>query len=438
MSWMKSILSLLTGNSKNTEHIILANAIPINLPDVEETKMIQNEPRLEDPKMKEIMEDPIGACEKYEKLRNLLSKQDPSMMQFFDKETKNGPSVYEPSTDLGSIDLESKIKISPFDVTSNIIKVMMIGKSGCGQTSLLGYLTENSQLKGADTMFAQTFEANAFNIKVGDVGLEIKLIESPGMCGGMELDELGDYWKELVKTINDTGGIGIFMLLIKSNERLISEFFEELQAFSTLFVEDTANFLKRTIVIFTSIDELKDCNTYEASVERLQKQIAAKGMEKLKNIIDQTKGGPLFVSNVRIDEKKIFLQNLSEAISLMIETKTKDPKQTSGNGIILKENHLKSVPFTNENSDIESIPCENNPEFTTKDIEISEADSELYFFEEFSREQLLHLLKEICQVESCCEVCNEIHMRNFQNELKLKPPKTSKRKKKRNRKKSPK
>ena len=390
-----------------------------------------NEEMLEHPKIKEIMQNPLEAYQKNEALRNLLSKHDPSLSQLFDNKESDITSEEEPSTDLGSIDLESKIKICPLDDKPKIVKVLLLGRSGCGQTSLLGYLTDNTEFKGADTMFAQNFEANSFDIEIGDVGFEIGLTESPGMCGGMELDELGNHWKELIRTINDTGGVGIFMLLIKSNERILLEFFEEFEAFSAKYVEDTTKFWERTIVIFTSIDELKGCDTYEASVKRLQKQIECKGMERLKNIIDKTKDGPLYVSSVRVEQKKQFLQKLSNAISLIIENPLKDVKQKSDDEISHEENNVKT-DFSNtsiKNTDLKSNTSEINPKFPKDENEISESnsegESEPKFLEDLTRDQLLQLIKAMCEDKLCSKVCKDVYKRQLDKSVKSEP--TSKR-----------
>ena len=116
----------------------------------------------------------------------------------------------------------------------------------------------------------------------------LRVHESPGMCSGFEVAQLGKHWNKLIATINRQGGVGIFLLLIKSNERVTAQFIDELEEFSELFFDDKQMFWGRTIVIFTAIDQLTECDTFQDRVDKITKQVNMQGLESLKRIINLT------------------------------------------------------------------------------------------------------------------------------------------------------
>ena len=139
-----------------------------------------------------------------------------------------------PTTDLGEIKLNEKIKVHQSGNTTDTINILMFGKSGCGQTTLLSYLTDNNQLIGTDSMSTQQFSAETFQLP-SDTGMtNIRINESPGMCSGLEIQQLQEHWNHLISRVNKEGGVNVFLLLIKSNERITLQFIDELEEFSEL------------------------------------------------------------------------------------------------------------------------------------------------------------------------------------------------------------
>ena len=220
-----------------------------------------------------------------------------------------------PNTDLGEIKLNEKIRIHQSDDTTDTVNILMFGKSGCGQTTLLSYLTGNKHLIGTDSMSTQKFSAETFQLP-SDTGMtNIRINESPGMCSGLEVEELQEHWNHLISRVNNEGGVSVFLLLIKSNERITSQFIDEIEEFSELYFEEKEELWKRTVVVFTTIDELKGCNSYEDRVNKLETQIVKPGMEKVKKLLDQTSTECIYVSSIDSSDKRRFIKDLTKRIN---------------------------------------------------------------------------------------------------------------------------
>ena len=112
----------------------------------------------------EIPSDPLKALETNEKLRNAIAAKGKEMgWDLF-------PTNNVPTTDLGLIRLNEKIRIHQSDDTTDTVNILMFGKSGCGQTTLLSYLTGNKHLIGTDSMSTQQFFAETFQLP-SDTGM---------------------------------------------------------------------------------------------------------------------------------------------------------------------------------------------------------------------------------------------------------------------------
>ena len=205
----------------------------------------------------------------------------------------------------------------------------MFGKSGCGQTTLLSYLTENYELVGTDSMSTQQFSAETFQLP-SDTGMtNIRINESPGMCSGLEVEELQKHWNHLISRVNKEGGVSVFLLLIKANVRITSQFIDEIEEFSELYFEEKEELWKRTVVVFTTIDELKGCNSYEDRVNKLETQIAKPGMEKVKKLLDQTSTECIYVSGIDHLDKQRVVNDLNDKLRSIVPIKRIEDKSAS-------------------------------------------------------------------------------------------------------------
>ena len=168
----------------------------------EELNMLQgiNDPYDEGNKsqLTELFSDPLKALEGNEKLRNAVAAKGKQMgWDLFptnnvtsNKIVANNSDSKIPTTDLGLIKLNERIRIHQSKDKTDTVNILMFGKSGCGQTTLLSYLTENYQLVGTDSMSTQQFSAETFQLP-SDTGMtNIRINESPGMCSGLEVEEL--------------------------------------------------------------------------------------------------------------------------------------------------------------------------------------------------------------------------------------------------------
>ena len=272
--------------------------------------------------LKEALDNPLKALETNEKLRNAVAAKGKQMgwnILPTNNVTSNKIAAHNcdskvTNTDLGEIKLNEKIKVHQSGSTTDTINILMFGKSGCGQTTLLSYLTDNNQLIGTDSMSTQQFSAETFQLP-NDTGMtNIRINESPGMCSGLEIQQLQEHWNHLISRVNKEGGVSVFLLLIKSNERIPSQFIDELEEFSELYFDEREELWKRTAVVFTSIDELKGCNTLEDRINKLETQIAKPGMEKVKNVIDQTSAQCIYVSSLDHSDKQRVVNDLSEML----------------------------------------------------------------------------------------------------------------------------
>ena len=77
---------------------------------------------------------------------------------------------------------------------------------------------------------------------------------------------------------------------------------------------------KRTVVVFTTIDELKGCDSYEDRVNKLETQIAKPGMEKVKKLIDQTSTKCIYFSCKNRKEKGRLVSDLKDRIHSIYPT----------------------------------------------------------------------------------------------------------------------
>ena len=270
----------------------------------------------------EILSDPLKALETNKKLRNAVAAKGKQMgWNLFPSNSVTSNQIVAhnsdskvPSTDLGEIKLNEKIKIRQSGDTTDTFNILMFGKSGCGQTTLLSYLTENNQLIGTDSMSTQQFSAETFQLP-SDTGMtKIYINESPGMCSGFEIEELQQHWNNSISRVNKEGGVSVFLLLIKSNERITSQFIDEIEEFSELYFDEREELWKRTVVVFTSIDELKGCNSFEDSVNKLETQIAKPGMEKVKAVLDQTSTKCIYVSSIDLLDKHRVVTDLNDRL----------------------------------------------------------------------------------------------------------------------------
>ena len=270
----------------------------------------------------EILSDPLKALETNERLRNAVAAKGKQMgWNLFptnnvtsNQIVANNSDSKVPSTDLGEINLNEKIKIHQSGDTTDTINILMFGKSGCGQTTLLSYLTENNQLIGTDSMSTQQFSAETFQLPSDSGMTKICINESPGMCSGFEIEELQEHWNNLISRVNKEGGVSVFLLLIKSNERITSQFIDEIEEFSELYFDEREELWKRTVVVFTSIDELKGCNSLEDRVNKLETQIIKPGMEKVKAVLDQTCTKCIYVSSIDLLDKQRVVNTLKDRL----------------------------------------------------------------------------------------------------------------------------
>ena len=286
-------------------------------------------------KLTGILGDPLKALETNEKLRNAVADKGKQMgWDLFP--TNNELFCDATSTDLGLIKLNEKIRTHQSVDATDTVNILMFGKSGCGQTTLLSYLTENKHLIGTDSMSTQQFSAETFQLP-SDTGMtNIRINESPGMCSGLEVEELQEHWNHLISRVNKEGGVSVFLLLIKANVRIELQFIDEIEEFSELYFEEKEELWKRTVVVFTTIDELKGCNSYEDRVNKLETQIAKPGMEKVKKLLDQTSTKCIYVSCKNRKEKKRLVSDLKDRIHSIYPTLLHHIKQHSSNKEIRK------------------------------------------------------------------------------------------------------
>ena len=391
-------------------------------------------------KLTGILGDPIKALETNEKLRNAVAAKGKQMgWDLFP--TNNELFCDATSTDLGLIKLNEKIRTHQSDDTTDTVNILMFGKSGCGQTTLLSYLTGNKHLIGTDSMSTQQFSAETFQLPSDTEMTNIRINESPGMCSGLEVEELQEHWNHLISRVNKEGGVSVFLLLIKSNQGITSQFIDEIEKFSELYFEEKEELWKRTVVVFTTIDELKGCDSYEDRVKKLETQIVKPGMEKVKKLLDQTTTECIYVSSIDDSDKRRFVKDLTKRINstapdnnlLTQSLNNFEPVVTSPkpdntlNGpeemsVIPRSPHMISnVQLPLENSNVEISPL--NIELVSYDSELSEDPDDITpaepvpmyivgnldstistsnpnetdFLSSLSHEQLLLLTREICK-----------------------------------------
>ena len=303
----------------------------------------------------EILSDPLKALETNERLRNAVAAKGKQMgWNLFptnnvtsNQIVANNSDSRVPFTDFGEINLNEKIKIHQSEDTTDTINILMFGKSGCGQTTLLSYLTENNQLIGTDSMSTQQFFAETFQLP-SDTGMtKICINESPGMCSGFEIEELQQHWNDLISRVNKEGGVSVFLLLIKSNERITSQFIDEIEEFSELYFDEREELWKRIVVVFTSIDELKGCNSLEDRVKKLETQIAKPRMEKVMAVLDQTSTKCIYISSIDLLDKQRVVNALKDRFQ-SIEPRELQIRESNNvsNEICEMEGILSTIPYT--------------------------------------------------------------------------------------------
>ena len=410
------------------------------------------EKRSENPNLQSAYDNPLEAIENNQKLRNaVLKKQRELGLNILEPNSESSENVF--STDLSKVKLNSKIHIA-LSNNNRRVNLLLIGKSGSGQTSFISYLTKNDQLQGAATMFAQNFQGLTFDLLINGGNNSARIHESPGMCSGFELPQLEEHWNNLIEIVNEQGGISIFLLLIKSNERVTSQFIDELEEFSELYFDDKEIFWKRTVVVFTAIDELTDCNTLKERAKKIQKQVNMRGLEKLKRVIDLTGKEYLYVSCFDEGDKQRIANDLINSIVSMlpddffrnhneinpleplnetdaknteviqilatkpqhtiIKTHTKvassvdDPKTHSLN-IFHANNTIVEI---DENEPNKFLISEPSSVYGTVESSFTNV-SDLSFLQTLTKSQLISLLEEMCKDKKICINCKIRHNELF-------------------------
>ena len=156
--------------------------------------------------------------------------------------------------------------------------------------------------------------------------------------------------------MNKEGGVSVFLLLIKSNERITSQFIDEIEEFSELYFEEKEELWKRTVVVFTTIDELKGCDSYEDRVNKLETQIAKPGMEKVKNVLDQTNSKCIYVSSIDNSDKQRVVNDLNDRLHSTEprESQISDPNSFS-------KEICKSLQIMDIQNEVKSITTDSEP-----------------------------------------------------------------------------
>ena len=409
--------------------------------------------RTEDTKIQRVLDNPMEALVNNEKLRNaVLKKQKEFGLNIL--ETNDESCLDEFTTDLSKIELNSKIHIAMNNNNARV-NLLLIGKSGCGQTSFISYLTRDHELEGDDTMFAQRFNGVTFDLQIQGGNANVRVHESPGMCSGFDVPQLGEHWNKLIATVNGQGGVSIFLLLIKSNERVTAQFIDEIEEFSQLYFGDKQMFWERTVVIFTAIDQLTECNTFQDRVDKIAEQVNMRGLEKLKRVIDLTGKHCLYVSCFDEGDKQRIVNDLTNMIVSMLpyclayseEINDLEPVNKTNENIkftpivVTKPHHImhygndarselkssQTVPNTppinqcnscdimTESGNVESSnillsePCS---VYRTEDLNASDA-FDMNFLQELERDQLIMLLKDLCQDGKNYRKCKARHSQLF-------------------------
>ena len=409
----------------------------------------QGDKEVEDPSLQKLIDNPMEALENNEKLRNaFLKKQKELGLNILDLNIE--PSEDANTTDLSKIELNSKIHIA-LNNNNARVNLLLIGKSGCGQTSFISYLTRDQELEGDDTMFAQRFNGVTFDLQIQGGNANVTVHESPGMCSGFDVPQLGEHWNKLIATVNGQGGVSIFLLLIKSNERVTTQFIDELEEFSQLYFDDKQMFWERTVVIFTAIDQLTECDTFQDRVDKVAKQVNMRGLEKLKRVIDLTGTQYLYVSCFDEGDKQRIINDLTNMIASMLTDSLAHTKEIDNLEPVCKtEENIKFTPFVatkphhimqygndarlelasskappinqcnscdilTESGNVESSntlmsePCS---VYRTVDLNGSDA-FDMNFLQELERDQLILLLKDICQDGRIYRKCKVRHSQLF-------------------------
>ena len=405
--------------------------------------------QIDDPSLQKLLDNPQEAFEKNEKLRNaFLKKQKELGLNILELNIE--PSKGPHTTDLSKIELNSKIHIA-LNNNSARVNILLIGKSGCGQTSFISYLTRDHELEGGDTMFAQRFKGVTFDLQIQGGNANVRVHESPGMCSGFDVPQLGEHWNKLIATVNGQGGVSIFLLLIKSNERVTAQFIDELEEFSQLYFGDKQMFWERTVVIFTAIDQLTECDTFQDRVDKVAKQVNMRGLEKLKRVIDLTGKHCLYVNCFDKSDKQRIINDLTNMIVSMLpdslahtkEIDDLEPVNKTNENIeftpivVTKPHHImqygndarlelasSKAPPINQciSCDImtESVNVESSnillsePSSVYRTVDLSASDAfDMNFLQELERDQLILLLKDICHDGRLCRKCKARHSQLF-------------------------
>ena len=161
----------------------------------------------------------------------------------------------------------------------NVIRLMLLGNSGCGKSSFVQFISGNKKKDSPD----------GSRVK-GDNRL-FDMIESPGFQSGA-----GGVWHEIVSHSNLLGGVDVFLILLNATEEDATRVYRELNNFERKYVANTHLFWERSVVVFTHADSKG--STLSEQEKNIQILLHNLNADKLRQIVINADNRCLYVNSL--------------------------------------------------------------------------------------------------------------------------------------------
>ena len=191
----------------------------------------------------------------------------------------------------------------------NFIRIMLLGNSGCGKSSLIRFITEN---KGN---YPSTNQTTNNRDGVGFENHMFELIETPGFQSLVP----DSTWQELVDRVNICGGIDIFLLVINAAEKTDMVGYLALSQFERKHIEDRLLFWDRVVVVFTHADYMGA--TPSEQEKNVQLELHEFDADKLRQVVINAENRCLYVNslNTELSYQDLQLRALYDQINRIQE-----------------------------------------------------------------------------------------------------------------------
>lgn len=197
------------------------------------------------------------------------------------------------------------------------IKVLLIGKTGVGKSSLGNFLTEKSKFKAARSFAGVTGDADRESCIVDIDGDQfvMHVIDTPGLADAAEEDKEGlekiCKGAELVVTGGSNANLHVLMFVISAKGR----FSRDDAVIVQYFAEEGSNFWSHAILVITSATEYGE--TRDEQLKTFNESLNNPRCPKeLKTVVDKTQNRYILVDSLHSssavrDELLIMVKQLS-------------------------------------------------------------------------------------------------------------------------------